>query len=106
MKRQKTDQPIPDSYTNCPTEILLDLVIDLLNRIITHNDKVPITSQTITRFHSRQVTPITINDYLRRIYKYVIVEQAVLLMIVVFVDRMTKVYPNFILNSLTAHRYL
>jgi hypothetical protein len=108
MKKQKTDLNLPEipiDHKECVPEILIDLVVDLLNRIITHNDRVPVTSQKITRFHSRTPTPITINDYLRRIYKYVIVEKAVLLMLVVFVDRLTKSCPSFILSSLTAHRY-
>ena len=40
------------------------------------------------------------------INKYVIVEKSVLLMILVFVDRMCALYPTFTINSLTAHRYL
>lgn len=39
------------------------------------------------------------------INKYVIVEKSVLLMILVFVDRMCALYPTFTINSLTAHRY-
>jgi hypothetical protein len=107
-KRLKMDTKaleIPLDHTDCPPEIIIQLVVDMFNRIIQHNDKVPVTSQTITRFHSRTATPITIHDYIHRIHKYVIVEKAVLLMLVVFVDRMTKVYPSFILSSLTAHRY-
>ena len=39
------------------------------------------------------------------INKYVIVEKSVLLMILVYVDRMCALYPTFTINSLTSHRY-
>lgn len=107
-KKQKTGpqlMEIPAEYQECEPEILIQMVVDMINRIIQHNDKVASTNQAVTRFHSRGATPITIHDYVQRIYKYVIVEKSVLIMLIVFIDRVTKIYPNFMLSSLTAHRY-
>jgi hypothetical protein len=52
------------------------------------------------------VSPISINEYLDRITKYVIVEKSVLIMLVIFIDRTCTVLPDFIISSLTIHRFL
>jgi hypothetical protein len=82
---------------------LIELIVGMLERLVVLNDLIP---SATTRFHSLSAPSISINDYLLRIYKYVIVERAVLIQILVYLDRMCIRLPGFSFNSLTSHRCL
>lgn len=78
----------------------------MLGRLISHNDLIPLTPSTLTRFHSRAPPNITLPDYLRRIVKYTSVEKACLLTLLIYIDRVCERQPQFTISSLTVHRFL
>jgi hypothetical protein len=78
----------------------------MLGRLISHNDLIPLSPSTLTRFHSRAPPNITLPDYLRRIVKYTSVEKACLLTLLIYIDRVCERQPQFTISSLTVHRFL
>lgn len=84
--------------------VLEDMVAEMLSKITEHNDK--ISNTHVTRFHSRQPPAITIPSYLKRIIQYTTLEKACLLIILIYIDRISSHNPQFILSSLTVHRFL
>lgn len=78
----------------------------MLGRLISHNDLIPVTSRNLTRFHSRTPPSISLHDYLRRIVKYACVEKACLLVLLIYIDRICELHPEFTISSLTVHRFL
>lgn len=78
----------------------------MLNRLISHNDLIPITPSNLTRFHSRTPPNISLSDYLRRIVKYTSIEKSCLLIILIYIDRVCELHPHFTVSSLTVHRFL
>ena len=78
----------------------------MLGRLISHNDLIPLTPNNLTRFHSRTPPNISLNDYLRRIVKYASVEKACLLVLLIYIDRVCELHPQFTISSLTVHRFL
>lgn len=79
---------------------------DMLGRLISHNDLIPLTSSNLTRFHSRTPPNISLTDYLRRIVKYTSVEKSCLLILLIYIDRVCELHPHFTVSSLTVHRFL
>lgn len=79
---------------------------DMLGRLITHNDLIPLTPSNLTRFHSRTPPNISLSDYLRRIVKYTSVEKSCLLILLIYIDRVCELHPHFTVSSLTVHRFL
>lgn len=77
----------------------------MLNRLINHNDQIPLTSTSLTRFHSRSPPTISIKDYLKRIYRYTNPERICLILILNYIDRICKNLTNFTICSLTVHRF-
>lgn len=45
--------PLPAHFRDCPAEVLMLLVVDMLQRLVQHNDRIPLTTGSVTRFHSR-----------------------------------------------------
>ena len=82
------------------------MISEMLSRIAKHNDQIPVTQSTLTRFHSRAPPSISVGDYLRRIIQFASLEKAVLLMILAFVDRICARNPHFTISSLTIHRFV
>ena len=78
----------------------------MLCRLIGHNDRLPVPPDGLTRFHSRAPPPIPLLDYLHRITKYTNVEPAVLLILLPYVDSVCARNNQFIISSLTVHRFL
>ena len=105
QKKLKTVVTLPSNYTDCSAEYLITLLVDMFSNLIRHNDNIPITMANTTRFHSRTAPAIQIKEYVERINKYVVVEKSVLIMALIFVDRMCTLYPTFTISSLTAHRF-
>ncbi|KAI8892258.1 cyclin-domain-containing protein [Globomyces pollinis-pini] len=99
---------VPRNYHDCSPEILVKLVIDLFNNLLIHNDTLNhiTTLSNVTRFHSRSIPNISIHDYLTRIFKYVVVENSVLIILLIYVDRICEALPNFTISSYTAHRFI
>lgn len=65
---------LPRGYDEAPMDALVELIADMLQRLITHNDQIPLSPEALTRFHSRTPPAISVLDYLRRIVKYANVE--------------------------------
>lgn len=78
----------------------------MLDRLVTHNDRIPLTSHSLTRFHSRAPPAISVHDYLMRILKYTQLEPTPLLAILIYIDRACSRRPGFTVSSLTVHRFL
>ena len=78
----------------------------MLERLISHNDRIPLTPTSLTRFHSRAPPSINVPDYLLRIARYTNVESAVLLSLLPYVDKVCARLPTFTVSSLTVHRYV
>ncbi|KXN71116.1 cyclin-domain-containing protein [Conidiobolus coronatus NRRL 28638] len=97
---------VPEQFYELDQSHLVRLVADMLTRLIEHNDRIPWKPDSITRFHSRSPPGISVHDYLQRIVKYTPVERAVLIVILIYIDRVCAKHPNFIISSLTLHRYL
>ncbi|KAJ3402316.1 DNA mismatch repair protein [Chytridiales sp. JEL 0842] len=46
---------VPPLFDLCPTEAVLVMIVEMLERLTTHNDNIPVTQDNLTRFHSRAV---------------------------------------------------
>jgi Cyclin len=97
---------LPPHHSYCPPDALIHLIVTLITRLCLHNDKIPVTSSNLSRFHSRAPPPISIKDYLARIFKYAAIEKPMLLLILVYIDRMCQQHPTFTISSLTVHRHV
>lgn len=65
----------------------MGLPASMLDRLIEHNDRIPLTPTSLTRFHSRAPPTINVCDYLLRIARYTNVESACLLILLNYVDK-------------------
>lgn len=81
-------------------------IASMLDRLISHNDRIPLTPTSLTRFHSRAPPTINIVDYLTRIERYTNVEAAVLLILLPYVDKVCSRWTTFTVNSLSVHRFV
>ncbi|OZJ05615.1 hypothetical protein BZG36_01490 [Bifiguratus adelaidae] len=92
--------------TACKVLVLTHSSADMLNRLVSHNDLIPLTPSNLTRFHSRAPPSISVHEYLKRIVKYTSVEKAPLVCLLVYIDRVCDKHPTFTINSLTVHRFI
>ncbi|TPX58719.1 hypothetical protein PhCBS80983_g02958 [Powellomyces hirtus] len=99
-------QLVPHLFQTCDTAIISQLVTEMISRLISHNDRIPLTSATVTRFHSRAPPGIKLDDYLRRIVKFASVEPSVVILLLVYIDRICEINPTFTISSLTVHRFI
>ncbi|KAF9964915.1 hypothetical protein BGZ70_005737, partial [Mortierella alpina] len=98
--------PPPPVYdiVNCPTSQTVLLVSSLINTILAVNDR--LACPKITLFHSRAIPNISIEAYLSRILQYAPFQNEVLLIILLYFDRIgggckpTQVLTNTIPKSL------
>ncbi|KAG0706062.1 cyclin-domain-containing protein [Suillus ampliporus] len=97
---------LPASFESAEIDNLALLIANMLERLIAHNDKIPLLPESLTRFHSRAVPNITVLDYLRRIIKWTKVEKSCLLLTLHYVDQICARIPLFTLSSLTCHRFI
>ncbi|KAI8891026.1 cyclin-domain-containing protein [Backusella circina FSU 941] len=97
---------VPEYYYAVDINYLAHMIADMLGRLITHNDLIPLTPRNLTRFHSRTPPNISLGDYLRRIVKYTSVEKSCLLILLIYIDRVCELHPHFTVSSLTVHRFL
>ncbi|KAG2177396.1 hypothetical protein INT44_007907 [Umbelopsis vinacea] len=97
---------VPHWFYAADISNLIHMLADMLGRLISHNDLIPLTPSTLTHFHSRAPPNITLPDYLRRIVKYTSVEKACLLTLLIYIDRVCERQPQFTISSLTVHRFL
>ncbi|KAI8841354.1 cyclin-domain-containing protein, partial [Chytridium lagenaria] len=86
--------------------VLTHMIADMLCRLTSHNDQIPLTQSNLTRFHSRAPPAISIGDYLKRIVKYASVERVCLLILLIYIDRVCERNRAFTISSLTVHRFI
>lgn len=117
-----TTKALPRDFLRCPKEDLLVLISRMLVSLVSINDsysqntkstdspgRESISSKndtTLTRFHSRAPPSISIFDYLLRLSHYNLLENAILIISVYYIDLLSNNYSKFNLNSLTVHRFL
>lgn len=97
---------LPATFEVAEIDSLALLIANMLERLIAHNDKIPLLPESLTRFHSRAVPNISVLDYLRRIIKWTKVEKSCLLLTLHYVDQICARIPLFTLSSLTCHRFI
>ncbi|KAJ8592511.1 cyclin-domain-containing protein [Rhizopogon salebrosus TDB-379] len=97
---------LPAAFEVAEIDNLALLIANMLERLIAHNDKIPLSPESLTRFHSRAVPNISVLDYLRRIIKWTKVEKTCLLLTLHYVDQICARMPLFTLSSLTCHRFI
>lgn len=73
---------------------------------MSHNDHIPLSPESLTRFHSRSAPSISVLDYLRRIVRFTNVEKSCLLITLFYIDQICARMPLFTLSSLTCHRFV
>ena len=82
------------------------LAADMLSRLTTHNDLLPLHPTSLTRFHSRATPSISVLSYLKRITKYTSLEKSCTLILLVYIDRVCQRISGFTICSLTVHRFI
>ncbi|KAI9569726.1 cyclin-domain-containing protein [Boletus coccyginus] len=97
---------LPAAFEHADIDNLALLIADMLERLIAHNDGIPLLPESLTRFHSRSAPAITVLDYLRRIIRFTKVEKSCLLLTLHYVDQICARMPLFTLSSLTCHRFI
>ncbi|KEI36164.1 uncharacterized protein L969DRAFT_89376 [Mixia osmundae IAM 14324] len=97
---------VPARFERCELEDLIGLVASMLTRLIEHNDLIPLTPTSLTRFHSRAPPGISVHDYLVRISRYTNVEPCCLLILLHYIDKICESLPAFTISSLTVHRFV
>ncbi|GAA5860188.1 hypothetical protein JCM1840_002810 [Sporobolomyces johnsonii] len=97
---------VPAQFEHCEVEDLITLIASMLDRLIEHNDRIPLTSNSLTRFHSRAPPSIGVRDYLLRIARYTNVEPCCLLILLPYVDKVCARMSTFTISSLTVHRFI
>ncbi|PPQ89514.1 hypothetical protein CVT25_012186 [Psilocybe cyanescens] len=97
---------IPGEYNEAPIEHLVQLIADMLERLMAHNDRIPLSPESLTRFHSRSAPSISVLDYLKRIVRFTNVEKSCLLITLFNIDQVCARMPLFTLSSLTCHRFV
>jgi hypothetical protein len=75
----------------------------MIDRLISHNDRI---QTQFTRFHSRSLPSIHYRDYFQRLVHYGRFSVPSILSIIVYIDRISRENPKFIISSLTIHRFL
>ncbi|KZT08398.1 cyclin-domain-containing protein [Laetiporus sulphureus 93-53] len=97
---------VPLAFEDVDIDVLVQLIADMLDRLISHNDQIPLSPEGLTRFHSRTAPGISVLEYLRRIVKFTRVERVCLLITLHYIDQICTRMPTFTLSSLTCHRFL
>ncbi|KAI0267022.1 cyclin-domain-containing protein [Gloeopeniophorella convolvens] len=97
---------LPSAYEDADIDALCQLIALMLDRLISINDRIPLSPESISRFHSASVPQISILDYLRRIVRFTNLEKTCLLIILHYIDQICARTPSFTISSLTAHRFI
>ncbi|KAJ7128906.1 cyclin-domain-containing protein [Mycena crocata] len=99
-------EELPLDFAAVPIDSLVLLIADMLERLMAHNDLIPLLPESLTRFHSRSAPGISVLDYLRRIVRFTNVEKSCLLITLHYIDQICARMPLFTLSSLTCHRFI
>ncbi|KAI0779807.1 cyclin-domain-containing protein [Fomes fomentarius] len=97
---------LPAAFEYVDVDILVQLIADMMERLMAHNDQIPLSPESLTRFHSRTAPGISVLDYLRRIVRFTRAERICLLITLHYIDQISVRMPVFVLSSLTCHRFV
>ncbi|KAI0633357.1 cyclin-domain-containing protein [Trametes polyzona] len=97
---------LPAAFEDVDVDVLVQLIADMMDRLMAHNDQIPLSPESLTRFHSRTPPGISILDYLRRIVRFTRAERSCLLITLHYIDQISARMPVFVLSSLTCHRFV
>ncbi|KAF8473026.1 cyclin-domain-containing protein [Russula ochroleuca] len=97
---------LPPAYEDADIDALCQLIALMLDRLISINDRIPLSPESISRFHSASVPQISILEYLRRIVRFTNLEKTCLLLILYYIDQICAREPTFTISSLTVHRFI
>jgi len=97
---------LPPVYEDADTDALCQLIALMLDRLMSINDRIPLSPESISRFHSASVPQISILEYLRRIVRFTNLEKTCLLLILHYIDQICAREPTFTISSLTVHRFI
>eukprot|EP00744_Colponema_vietnamica_P001029 GILI01001759.1.p1 GENE.GILI01001759.1~~GILI01001759.1.p1 ORF type:complete len:222 (-),score=39.15 GILI01001759.1:177-842(-) len=78
----------------------------VLSQLVARTDQIPVHAHQVTKFHALSAPGISIKDYLTRMAKYAGCSTECFVFALVYLDRIAKRHPNFIVNSLNVHRLL
>ncbi|KAF7977764.1 hypothetical protein HWV62_2866 [Athelia sp. TMB] len=102
----RVETELPAKFYEVSIDHLAVLIGDMLERLMIHNDRIPLSPESLTRFHSRSAPNISVLDYLKRIVKFTNVEKSCLLLTLHYIDQICTRMPLFTLSSLTCHRFI
>ncbi|KAH9832244.1 cyclin-domain-containing protein [Rhodofomes roseus] len=97
---------LPAAFEDVEADVLVDLIADMMERLMAHNDRIPLSPEALTRFHSRSAPGISVLDYFKRIVRFTKVERVCLLITLHYIDQICARTPLFTLSSLTCHRFV
>jgi len=97
---------LPVHFEDAELDHIALLIADMLERLMLHNDRIPLSPESLTRFHSRSPPTISVLEYLRRIIRFANVERSCLLATLHYIDQICSRAPLFTLSSLTCHRFI
>ncbi|KAI0769678.1 cyclin-domain-containing protein [Trametes elegans] len=97
---------LPAAFEDVDVDVLVQLIADMMERLMAHNDQIPLSPESLTRFHSRVPPGISVLDYLRRIVRFTKAERSCLLITLHYIDQISARMPIFVLSSLTCHRFV
>jgi hypothetical protein len=97
---------VPNNYYQTPLSVLEDIICKSLIKMTDENDNQPLNNNNLSRFYSRAKPSISIPAYINRITQYASIEKSTLLTVLLYIDRIYNKKNNFIVNSLTIHRFL
>ncbi|EMD33560.1 hypothetical protein CERSUDRAFT_34741, partial [Gelatoporia subvermispora B] len=97
---------LPAAFEDVSLDVLAQLIADMMERLMAHNDQIPLLPESLTRFHSRSAPGISILEYFRRIVRFTNVERSCLLITLHYIDQICARTPIFTLSSLTCHRFV
>ncbi|EJF65098.1 cyclin-domain-containing protein [Dichomitus squalens LYAD-421 SS1] len=106
MQQSPERVELPAAFEDVDVDILARLIADMMERLMAHNDQIPLSPKSLTRFHSRSAPGISVLDYLRRIIKFTKAERSCLLITLHYIDQISVRMPVFVLSSLTCHRFV
>ncbi|KZT70908.1 cyclin-domain-containing protein [Daedalea quercina L-15889] len=97
---------LPAAFEDVEVDALVHLIADMMDRLMAHNDRIPLSPEALTRFHSRSAPGISVLDYLKRVVRFTKVERVCLLITLHYIDQICARAPLFTLTSLTCHRFV
>jgi len=81
-------------------------LVTALANVLTHLVSLGCKAHRATIFHAAAPPQISIQDYLARIAKYYQCSHGCLILGLIYIDRLVKLHPDFVVSSLNIHRLL